>query len=181
MLLLLILACSPPAPPAPAPVACAVTAAAVGVPEGRIEDCSPVKGFPEILQVRVDGKGHTVVLRGGAVDPARGGAALAAFLAGLPPERAAALDLPAMIALLRAFEAFPPDVDPTSAGFDLPDVGTSHFTATPFLLVLYNGIPPEPRFVRVTLAGAPLAWTREERQADGRWVVARTWPLAEGP
>ncbi len=164
-----LLACAPPPPTAPAGVACAVTAEQVGVPGGRIEDCTPVTGFPEILQVRVDGSGHTVVLQGGSVTAAGGLAALDRFVAGLPPERARSLDLPAVTALLRAFDAFPPDFDARATGFDLPEVGKSQFMATPFVLILYNGIPPEPRFVRATLAGDPLVWTREERQGDGTW------------
>lgn len=143
-----------------------------------------MKGFPEVLQVRVDGKGHTVVLRGGSPVSEKGGPALAAFLRSLPPDRAATLDLPAMIALLRAFDAFPPEFDGTSAGFDLPEVGTSRFTAQPFELVLYMGIPPEPRFLRATLTwdaakgpDAPLTWTYAARQADGSWTETGTAPL----
>jgi hypothetical protein len=173
----LLIACSTPAPPAPAPAACAVTAEQVGVPGGRIEDCTPLRGFPEILQVRVDGRGHTVVLVSGAPVSARGGAALAGFLHGLPAERAASLDLPAMIALLRAFEAFPPRFDATSAGFDLPAIGTTRFTARPFELVLYAGLPPEERFRRATLAGEPLTWTIEERTPTTPWAPVGTVPL----
>lgn len=171
-----LLACTTPSPPAPAEVACPVTAAQLGVPEGRIEDCSPVAGFPEILQVRVDGKGRTVVVRDGKPDPATGGSALVAFLEALPPERARTLDLPAVTALLRAFDAFPPDFDASASGFDLPEIGKSQFIADPFVLILYNGIPPEPRFIRATLAGDPLGWTREERQADGSWIRVGTRP-----
>lgn len=164
-----LFACAAPVPSEPVAIACAVTAEQVGVPGGRIEDCTPVAGFPEILQVRVDGTGHTVVVHGATVTSGGGLAALDRFIAGLPAARAASLDLPAVAALLRAFDAFPTDFDARATGFDLPEVGKSQFIATPFVLILYNGIPPEPRFVRATLGGHPLAWTREERQADGTW------------
>jgi len=171
----LLLACADapsPAPP-PAEVPCAVSPAQLGVPDARIEVCEALAGLPEVLQVRAGGSGHTVVLRDGAPIAERGLPAFASFIAGLGPERTATLDMSAVVALLRAFQAFPMGFDGRASGFALPEVGTSRFTPAPFELVLYAGSgPPVERFRRATLRPPYTAWLLEDRQESGAWVVA---------
>jgi hypothetical protein len=162
--MLLLLACSREPPPIP----CAVTPAMVGVPEGRIESCDPLPAFPEVVQVRIGGKGHTVVLAGGVPVAERGGSALKAWLDALGARRGT-LDMRTLVAVLRALEAFPPRFDATSVGFDMPALGKSSFVADPFALVLVTGAPPEEVVFRATLQPDPWQWTIESRTPSTEW------------
>lgn len=189
-MLWLLLACDRPPEPAPPPAApttfsCAAAAPFLGHPEARVVACDALPDFPEVVNVSLEGgdlpagrTAITVVLRDGVPVGGQGGPALAAWLGALPAERVDRLTLGHLVALLRAFGAFPDRFDPRAAGFDLPEIGTSRFTPRPFRLELYTGLAPEERFLRATLVGreVPWAWTVEERGADGAWRVVSTEP-----
>lgn len=179
----LLLACSTPAPP----FTCETAAAALGHPSAKVESCDAAPNLPEIYQVALTGDDlggrlilgvHTV---DGRIDPAHGNKAVAAFLDGLG-DRRKALTIRDLMATLRAFDAFPAGFDAKVAMFDLPSVGTSHFTTEPFELTIYNGRPPDPGFVRAKLTGPPWVWTLAELP-DGatEWKETGTVELAKGP
>ena len=169
--------------PADKPFTCAKAAAILGHPTANVEACDPAPHLAEVYQVALAGgdlPARQIIgihLTNGVLDPGRGDAALSAFLDGLGPRRDA-LTMQDMIAVLRAFEAFPPGLDGSSSMFDLPAIGTSRFAPQPFALELYNGHPPEPGFVRARLTGPPWAWTRGEL-ADGatEWKDGPAVPL----
>lgn len=148
----------------------------VGAPGGVIESCEPLANFPDIVQVRVAGRGHTVVFSGSAPLTERGGPALATWLDGLG-ERRALLDMSTLIAVLRALEAFPPQFDATSAGFDMPNLGRSTFLRDPLTLTLVTGLPPEEHFLRATLTDNPWEWQVEARTPSTPWAPTLTLPL----
>lgn len=157
----LLLACSTPTPS----FTCETAAAALGHPKDTVESCDAAPNLPEIYQVALTGEAGRVVVGAhvvdGVVDTARGNQAAAAFLDDLG-ERRKTLTMRDMMATLRAFDAFPAGFDAKVSMFDLPKIGTSHFTAEPFELVMYNGRPPEPGFVSAKLTGPPWVWTLAE-------------------
>ncbi len=165
--------------PSAQPFTCANAASQLGHPNATVEGCDPAPHLPEILQVALKGgdlQKTTIIavhLADGKRDPSTGNAALATFLDGLGARRDA-LTMPDMIAVLRAFNSFPKGIDGSSSMFDMPNVGKSSFVATPFVLELYNGDPPNPGFFRDRLAGPPWTWTHGTL-ADG----ATTWQ--DGP
>lgn len=192
MLTFFLLACdrAPDPPPVPERFSCEVAAAWLGHPQSRVVACDPVSGLPELVEVALEGPdipggrlSTTLRFEGETRRTEVGGPAMAAWLAALPPERVAELDLPRMMAVLRAFQAFPPGFDGRSAGFAMPAIGTSSFSPAPFRLVLYTGLAPEERFLRATLVGreVPWAWTMEERAADGSWAVVGGEALSAEP
>ncbi len=146
---------------------CGDAAAALGHPSAQVEACDAAPHLSDVYQVALSGgdllgrQVYGVYVVDGKVRPDTGNAALSAFLDGLGP-RAAALNVLDMIAVLRAFQAFPTGFDPSVSMFDLPDVGTTRVTATPFRFEMYNGRPPEPGFIKATLEGPPWVWTLAE-------------------
>ncbi len=160
MLLLALAACPPAAPE----FTCATAPTLLGHPTATVEACDPAPNLPEIYQVALRGgdlpgrEVYGVHLTEGRLDPTTGEAALASFLDGLG-DRRKALTMRDMMAVLRAFAAFPQGFDPAVSMFDLPKIGTSKLQSEPFRLELYNGHPPEPGFVRAVLSGPPWQWT----------------------
>lgn len=163
VLLPVLLSCTPSGPA----FSCGEAATALGHPGAVVEACDAAPHLSDIYQVALSGgdllgrKVYGVYVVDGTLSPATGNEALTAFLDGLGP-RASTLTVTDMIAVLRAFQAFPSGFDPTASMFDLPGVGTTRFTPAPFRFEMYNGRPPEPGFVRATLEGPPWVWTLAE-------------------
>lgn len=192
-----LVACGPVAPqqPAiPAAFSCESAPASLGHASARLIACEPLPHLPEIVQVALEEPGppparlsFTVHVEAGVARPSSGGPELAAFLDALPPERRVQLTLADVNGLLRAFSAFPEPFGPRDWNFDLPDVGRSSFTPTPFALVLYTAVPPppekvpnEPALFRGVLSeeGGALGWVISERSASGVWEPGAHQPLA---
>ncbi len=179
----LLLACTTPAPP----FTCEDAAAALGHPKATVDSCDQAPHLPEIYQVALTGDevgGHLIIglhVVDGKIDPAHGNKAVAGFLDALG-DRRKALTMHDMMATLRAFDAFPAGFDAKTAMFDLPSIGTSHLTAEPFEVVIYNGRPPDPGFIRATLTGPPWVWALAELP-DGatEWKETGKVELAKGP
>ncbi|MSP54998.1 MAG: hypothetical protein EXR69_05250 [Myxococcales bacterium] len=156
----------------------------LGHPGAIVEACDPAPHLTEVYQIALTGgelparRIIGVHLANGVVDPAKGDAAMAGFVDGLGVRRDA-LTLQDMIAVLRAFDAFPVGFDGSSSMFDLPGIGTSHLSTRPFVLELYNGHPPEPGFIRARLTGPPWTWTLGTLPEGGiEWSDAPPTPIA---
>lgn len=186
----MLLACGLLEPKAPPPFTCDNAAEGLGRPKATVIACDPLPHLPEVVMIALEDAGaretFAVVVKDGRPLPARGGPALATFLDSLGAERTKALEMGDINGLIRAFDAFPSGFGPRDWNFDMPDIGRSSFTPSPFTLTLLALLPPPPENAtappeirRATLsADGGWAWRVERRQPDGAWAPIATQPLA---
>ena len=173
-----------PLGPAPGSVVwfgCQNANVALGHPEATIRSCAEMPHLPGVFRVQLhDPVVSRVVVTDaeGAVETRKGPAAASELLVRARVERRSDLTMNELVIALDALGGLPDGFAPEAMDTNVPDVGRSSLSTTPFRLALIRQLPgPQgggdvrPEFERATLSRGAAGWRWViERRSEGTWV-----------